>query len=82
MMDAISPEEARDLAEALWEAAERAEQRHRPYEVSQLGSTYVAMPVEAGDSYEDCVVRVAREGGSWFTDTRQITPDRKGPDVG
>lgn len=64
MMDTISPEEARDLAEALWEAAERAEQRHKPYEVSQLGNTYVAMPVEASDSYEGCVIRVARQGVS------------------
>ena len=82
MIDTISPEEARDLAEALWEAAERAERRHRPYEVSQLGSTYVAMPVEAGDSFEDCVVRVARQGVSWFTDKCQTTLDRKGLDVG
>ncbi|KHA51648.1 hypothetical protein Z947_1933 [Sulfitobacter geojensis] len=39
MMDIITPEETRDLAEALWEAAEREEQLHLPYEVSQLGST-------------------------------------------
>lgn len=82
MMDTISPEEARDLAEDLWEAAERAEKRHRPYEVSQLGSTYVALPVEVGDSHEDCVVRVARQGVSWFTDACQTTPERKGPNRG
>lgn len=40
MMHSITPVvAARDLIQALWEAAERAKKQHKPYEVSQLGNT-------------------------------------------